>query len=383
MKENRVSLVKCEEYDRGIVRDSVRKALGLLGGPEAIARPGDSVFLKVNAVIAAAPETGIVTHPEVVRAVAEEFLEVTDRVVIGDSPGGPFTKAFLKRVYDKTGLSGVAQETGAELALDTRTVEVPYSDGKMMKRFTLCRSMVECDRLVSISKLKTNRYMNMTGPIKNLYGAVPGMSKFSYHSRFENPRQFADLIVDVHLVSKPAFHLVDAVEAVDGDGARNGAIKSMKAIAAGKNAFALESLMMELAGLELSDSMPLAAAVQRGLCPADTGWLEVLGDNRDALTVSGFRLPAKNLFSERVPANVFERFSRLLAITPAPLPERCTGCGKCVEVCPRGAIQVRDGTAIVDKKKCIRCYCCDELCEFGAVGMRRPLLLRIARPGSA
>lgn len=380
MEDGQVSLVRCDDYRRQAVGESVARALALLGGPEAIARPGESVFLKVNAVIAAAPETGIVTHPEVVRAVVEEFRKVTDRVVIGDSPGGPFTRAFLKRVYEKTGLARVAEETGAELALDTRVVEVPFPGGRSLKRFTLCGSMVESDHLVSISKFKTNRYMNITGPIKNLYGAVPGMTKFSYHSRFESPRDFADLMVDVHLVSRPAFHIVDAVEAIDGDGARNGDIKRMRVIAAGKDAFALESLMMELAGLELRESMPLEAAIERGLCPGDTGWLTVLGDDRKDLAATDFRLPEKNKFSERVPANLYERFRRLLVVTPEPLPEICTGCGKCAEVCPRGAITVREGTAVVNAKKCIRCFCCDELCEYGAVGMRRPLLLRIAHP---
>ena len=377
MQGCRVSLVRCDDYDRMSVRKSVTRALELLGGPRAIVRPGESVFLKVNAVMAAAPETGIVTHPEVVRAVVEEFKKVTDRVVIGDSPGGPFTRVFLKRVYEKTGLAKVAEETGATLALDTRTVEVPFPQGKSMKRFTLCASMMEADHLVSISKFKTNRYMNITGPVKNLYGVVPGMTKFSYHSRFENPRDFADLIVDVHLASRPAFHLVDAVEAIDGDGARNGEIKRMRVIAAGKDAFALESLMMELAGLEPADSMALGAAIERGLCPGGAGWLEVLGDSRGELAVGGFRLPGENLFSERFPARVFERFNRLFAVTPEPLTEKCTGCGKCALVCPREAITVREGTAVVLTSKCIRCFCCDELCEHGAIGMRRPLLARV------
>jgi ferredoxin len=140
--------------------------------------------------------------------------------------------------------------------------------------------------------------------------------------------------------------------------------------------------MMELAGLESDDSRLLAAAIKRGLCPEGARWFTVVGDDREGLVVSDFRLPSVTKFSERIPALVTERFSRFLSVTPEPLPGRCTLCGKCVEVCPRGAITMGGEAAEVDRKKCIRCFCCDELCEFQAIGMRKPLLMRIARrPG--
>lgn len=378
MDRKSVSLVSCNGYGRESVAESVGRALELLGGARSIASAGQSVFLKVNAVSASGPETAKVTHPEVVRAVAEQFLKVTDRVTIGDSPGGPFNQAYLKRVYDKTGLAAVARETGADLAFDTRTAEVSFPEGKSVKRLTLCRSMVEADHLISLSKFKTSLYMNISGPIKNLYGTVPGTTKFVYHSRFEDDRAFADLVVDVHLASSPAFHLVDAIDALNDDGSRHGDIKRIGVIAAGRSAFALESLMTEIAGLEMEDSRVLAAAVRRGLCPTGR-WFTVLGDDVERLKVNDFHLPSANVFSFRVPALASGRLARFLTVRPSPLPAKCTRCGKCVEICPRQALKMGDEAAEVDPKKCIRCYCCDELCEYDAVGIRKPLLIRLMR----
>ena len=372
-----VALSRCDSYDPEQVRVAVRRSLELLGGVERFAGKGESVFIKVNAVTASDPATAIVTNPEVTRAVVGEFQRVTDRITIGDSPGGPFNQALLKRVYEKTGLAGVARETGAALGLDTETVEVRLPQGKSIKRITLCKSMVEAGTLVSICKFKSHRYMNITGPIKNTYGAVPGVSKFVYHSRFEDEREFADLIVDVHLACHPALNVADAIEVIDGDGSRHGQIRKMRTLGASTNAFALESLLVSMAGLKYSDSKVLRAAVERGVCPAGTGWFETLGDDPAGMSIHDFRLPGENLFSERVPARIAGRFSRAFAVTPRPLPDKCTGCGTCRDICPRQAITIVDGLARVDSSRCIRCFCCDELCVHQAIGLRVPLLMRL------
>ena len=376
MDREQVSLVECRDYNRDSMREAVGTALELLGGASGIAAPGESVFLKANNVIAAAPDTAVVTHPEVMRALTEEFQQVTDRVTVGDCPGGPFTRAMLRRVYGKTGLATVAEETGAALAMDTDAVEVPFPGGKIMKRLTLCRSMIQADRLVSVSKFKSHRYMNVTGPVKNLYGTVPGTTKFNYHSRFEEESDFANLVVDIHLASRPAFHVVDAVEVMHGEGARSGSKRNLGFIGAARNAFALETLVLELAGLKPEDSRPLKAAIDRGGCPGEGGWFDVLGDDRVKLSINDFKLPSRNFFSERMPARLTGRLSRRFSARPDPQPDVCTGCGRCADFCPREAITVKKGVARVDLKSCIRCFCCEELCENGAVRIKTPFFVR-------
>jgi uncharacterized protein (DUF362 family) len=375
--DGKVSLVACGGYGREAVESAVGRACELLGGVEGMVGDARSVFIKSNAVFAALPDSGIVTNPEVVRAVVMEFQKVAEHVTIGDSPGGPFNKAMLKRVYERTGLEDVARDTGAELAFDTRTVDLSFPGGEVIKRLKLCRAMIEAECLVSVAKFKSHRFMNVTGPIKNLYGTVPGTTKLAYHSRFDGEREFADLVVDIHLAAEPDFHVLDAVDVIDGDGSRRGSVRKMGVIAAGANAFALESLVLRLAGLEPSDSKPLQAAIRRGLCPGGADWFEILGDSEDALRFGGFRLPSENLFSEHTLAKISGRMSRYFAATPYPLPGVCTMCAKCVDICPRGAISLGSRAAEVDLRRCIRCFCCDELCESKAISVRRPLLGRI------
>jgi len=40
----------------------------------------------------------------------------------------------------------------------------------------------------------------------------------------------------------------------------------------------------------------------------------------------------------------------------------CQGCGRCLEACPQGALQLSDGVAVVDAEKCVLCGYCGRVC---------------------
>jgi len=48
--------------------------------------------------------------------------------------------------------------------------------------------------------------------------------------------------------------------------------------------------------------------------------------------------------------------------------EKCTGCGFCLNVCPRGVIAVKDRKAFVAvKDACLECGACAKNCPAGAI----------------
>ena len=48
--------------------------------------------------------------------------------------------------------------------------------------------------------------------------------------------------------------------------------------------------------------------------------------------------------------------------------EKCTGCGRCVEVCPQGVFEMREKRAVVtDRDLCMECGACAKNCDFGAI----------------
>jgi NAD-dependent dihydropyrimidine dehydrogenase PreA subunit len=53
------------------------------------------------------------------------------------------------------------------------------------------------------------------------------------------------------------------------------------------------------------------------------------------------------------------------------MSEKCSGCGRCIEVCPQGVFAMQDKRAkITDRDLCMECGACALNCEFGAISVK-------------
>ena len=51
-------------------------------------------------------------------------------------------------------------------------------------------------------------------------------------------------------------------------------------------------------------------------------------------------------------------------------PEKCTGCRRCIEVCPRAVFEMQDKKALItDKDRCIECGACANNCQYEAISV--------------
>jgi NAD-dependent dihydropyrimidine dehydrogenase PreA subunit len=49
-------------------------------------------------------------------------------------------------------------------------------------------------------------------------------------------------------------------------------------------------------------------------------------------------------------------------------PDNCTGCGRCIEVCPHRVFVLRNKrVSITDLDRCMECGACENNCDFGAL----------------
>ena len=88
MRPSKVALIRCSTYDEREVLDAVRSGIDLLGGIEAFAARDEQVLLKPNVLAGDPPERCVCTHPSILKAAGQLFLQRGSRVSGGPSGGG-------------------------------------------------------------------------------------------------------------------------------------------------------------------------------------------------------------------------------------------------------------------------------------------------------
>ena len=364
-----VSVVSCDRYDPDGVRQAMEAALAPLGGIGRFVRPGMRVLLKPNLLAAVDLDRAVTTHPTVVQAVAELVAEAGGEVWIGDSPAGPVENG--PRVWRRSGMVDVASRTGARL--------VPF-EGVEWKRvggndYFIARPVFEADLVIDLPKLKTHVLTLYTGAVKNLFGTIPGTRKREVHLRAPGIQDFSRALVDVLALVRPGLTIMDGVWGQEGNGPGTGGTPHRYGcLAASTDPVALDAVITHAMGYRPGEVLHLVEAERQGLGVADPQAIRVEGD-RKALDFGRLDLPRARWYF-RIPAWMGAPLYRAARLRPRVVTARCIGCGRCVEVCPQGAIEAGKPPHF-DLDRCIGCLCCGEVCPEGAIEPHRGLLARL------
>ena len=366
-----VGAANCGSYDRDVVAEAVTKAVNAAGGLPPVR--GKRVLIKPNLLSDLGADSAVTTHPEIVRAVCRMVLDAGGQPIIADSPGAGhlYTPKTLRRIYERSGMAAVAEETGAELSFDTGSAEVPCPNGTVMKRFTVITPAQNADVIVSVCKLKTHMFTKFSGAVKNTFGVIPGLDKPVFHSRFVDQQDFSEMLVDLNELIGVDFVIMDAVAGMEGNGPMGGDPKFCGYVLASNSVYGLDYSAQRLIGMDPDQIATTAAARRRGLL--DT--VEERGDT--IVPVQNFVLPAtyagpqRNTRLRRMILTRMQKAGRVYAPAPRVIQERCIGCGQCVRICPKKAVRLANGKAAFDLSRCIRCYCCHEMCQARAIDLKR------------
>lgn len=365
-----VAIVRAEDYRPETLLPAMERALSLIGGLDGIVARGAKVFVKINHLPPPSPpERGIVTHPAFTAAFLQLLKATGADITVGDDIDAG-EDGFVVSGYRE-----MCKRMGVKLVNLRESGFVPVNcDGACLHEVYISRVVAEADVIINLPKLKTHSLTTMTGGVKNLYGVIPIGLRRRYHGEFLNVADFARMLVDIFATARPQLTIMDAVDAMEGEGPGSGKMRHVGVILASRDAVALDAVAGKIIGLEPARVLTTTHAAARGLGEADLSRIQIAGGTIAAVAVRDFKLPAT------IAVNVTRRAPRFLGrlviaqITPRPSVRKkdCTACGKCAAACPTGAATVPDGTARIDYALCIRCMCCHEVCRFGAVVPRRP-----------
>jgi uncharacterized protein (DUF362 family)/ferredoxin len=376
--KSKVALVACDTYNEDEVEAAVRAGLGLIGGIACFVKPGEKIVLKPNVLIGAAPDRCVCTHPAVFRAVGKIFLEAGASVTCGDSPafGGSNVNMRL------AGLKHVADELGIPLADFNKGRVVTHKKALLNRRFVIANGVLEANGLVSLPKLKTHGLTRLTGAVKNQFGCVPGFIKSQHHAWTPDPYAFATMLVDLNTLLRPRLCIMDAIMAMEGNGPRSGNPRKLGVLLFSSDPIALDAVACKIIDLNPAFMPTSAPGEKAGLGTYHYENIEILGEDIEKFICRDFDVVRK----PPIPASG-GRMSRFIKNHTSPRPvideALCTSCGTCVRHCPVTPKAVNwvggdeSRPPAHNYNRCIRCFCCQEMCPEGAISVRETVLGKI------
>jgi uncharacterized protein (DUF362 family) len=250
---------------REAASDAVRRAIDLAGGIDEI-EPGQSVFIKVNAVHPFGKTTAIVTGRPVLRAVIELLRERdVGTITVGDRSSRGFVSEDVLR---DTGLAAAALNAGADeiygaptpaddpdawmLAQPPAWDEVWSSAGGIQ----VMRRLVEADHIINIPVCKNHRWAAFSLSLKNMIGGVGDDSRDLMHYEMSMPDDLSRAIAILSQAFTPTMNIIDAIGSLLNGGPEGVLPDSVhvetELVMASKDRVALDAAGAALLKLELS-----------------------------------------------------------------------------------------------------------------------------------
>jgi len=263
----------------GDVRQSIDRAISLLGGLSHVFGRGDKVLVKPN--FNSPDPFPASTDIPFLRAVIEMLLETGAKVTIGESSGGIWRPS--RNVFRKKG--------AYELARDLKVELIPFEDrpdewvrikinGDYLKEVTMPRSAYEADKLVYLPCLKTHRLARYSGALKLAFGFVhPGERRGYHFSHLE------EKLAEVSLCWQPDLIIMDGRKTFITGGPDSGETVEPRLILASGDLIAIDvEAVKVILGYRAKNRLP---SEPWKLTPITTALKHGLGADRDAYIVIG------------------------------------------------------------------------------------------------
>ena len=201
---------------------------------------GKRVVLKPNLV--EFDEASVInTNPKLVHAALEGFRAAgAADVRIAEGPGH---RRVTLDLADSAGYFSTVprfESLFTDLNLDEITrVRLRRPNSKLDSLF-LPNTVLGCDLLVSLPKMKTHHWAGATLSMKNLFGIVPG-GVYGWPKNVLHWAGIDETIADLHTLFPRAFSIVDGIVGMEGNGPIQGVARAAGVVVAGADPVAVDA----------------------------------------------------------------------------------------------------------------------------------------------
>lgn len=239
-----VSIMRARSYSEDLY-DLVRRIIS----DHRLNVRGKRVVLKPNLV--ELDEKGVIdTHPKLVHAAVEAFRAAgASDVRIAEGPG------VRRDTFDLAEAAGYFSTIPrfdslfTDLNLDEITnVRLARPHSKLNSLY-LPNTVLGCDLLVSMPKMKTHHWAGATLSMKNLFGVVPG-GVYGWPKNLLHWAGIDETIADLHAVFPRAFSIVDGIVGMEGNGPIQGTARAAGVVVAGADPAAVDATCCRIMRLD-------------------------------------------------------------------------------------------------------------------------------------
>lgn len=235
-------------------------------------KQGDFVVVKPNLTGGRLASSGATVHPQLLSVVLLVLKKMRPRRIIVAEDPGAFSNTLP--IFKKLGIISVCREAGVELVHlnkdNYRAIKI--SNGMLSNSIEIANLIIECDKLISLTTLKTHHQVGITIAMKNMFSNVPNDLKRKFHRS-----DLGKALVDINLARKADYTIVDGLIGVEGLGPIWGTPVSMNLMLGGSDPVAVDTVGAKLMGFNPDGVLYLRYAAERGLGTNDIEQIEIDG----------------------------------------------------------------------------------------------------------
>lgn len=218
----------------GDLKDSISKAVNLIGGFEKFIKKGEVVLLKPN--FNTADPFPASTDFEFLKTVVGLIYNVGAKIVmIGDSSTMSLN---TRKVMEKLGIFELEKmENPARIYVfeERKWVKKEIPAGKYLKSVSVTEFLDRADKLVLLPCLKTHCYAQFTGSLKLAVGFMKPIQRVKLHLR-----NLQEKIAELNKLIKPALIIMDARKCFITKGPAEGEVREPNFILASEDRIAID-----------------------------------------------------------------------------------------------------------------------------------------------